>query len=266
MHDPQQLWVKQRTLPANLICEISKLFFFSTCIKTRGSVISGVCTYSCCSFLSYSSSLTLLSEETVALEVVTLCRVCRTKTAGCLKGTRHFPPVIWDSVWSFPVTPHSPPHPKSVSPTSRESETIGVTQVSLHGPLFMWMTSDSVDFHWTVRFRLRAPFFSSRLQRIPFRHLGGVAVANTLVTLCFVKRSWLSIMREKLTKPATKIVTCTHASHAFELTVFNHLRGCNRYRKWPPGLLTRWYRFVTVCGTQAEIEADWDFSLKRTLF
>lgn len=78
------------------------------------------------------------------------------------------------------------------------SKTIWVTQVSLHCLLFMWMTSDSVDFHRKIWFRLQAPFFSSRLQQFPFRRLGGVAVENMLVTSCFIKCSWCSIIREAL--------------------------------------------------------------------
>lgn len=61
-------------------------------------------------------------------------------------------------------------HPARLRPPRPPS---WVTQVSLRFPLFIWMTSDSVDLPWTPLLGPRAPFCSSSgPRRNALRHLG----------------------------------------------------------------------------------------------
>lgn len=101
-----------------------------------------------------------------------------------------------------------------------ESETNRVTQVSRRRTLFVRMTSDSLDFN------PRSGSGSGLLScwRIPFRHLGDVAVEKHACHFSFYQ-TVLTQHNERLLNPPAKQDLVFPCSAAFELTVFNHLRG-----------------------------------------
>lgn len=140
-----------------------------------------------------------------------------------------------------------------------ESKPVWKTLMPLHWLLLMQVTCDSVDFHWTVCFKLLAPFCPSHLQRLPSRHGGEVAEGSVRVTLRFIQSSWVSIMKKRLEATAKMKPGPSSASKLW--TEFNQLRWFKRYQRRSQGLLV----CDTACETQAKTEADWDFIATRNI-
>lgn len=125
-----------------------------------------------------------------------------------------------------------------------ESKTVWVTQVSLNCLLFMWVTSDSVDFHRTLWLRLSGTSLLVSSAANPFQTFRWCCCRKH--TCHFMFYQMLSTQHnERSSYSHYHDVTCIRASDAFELTVFKRLKGFKWYRKWSSGPLA--FNFLLLC-------------------